>query len=243
MENEQDKIEWIENNNILNNNCFKLEYEEQELNNSNLVFLNWKKTMQKIYGENAMLFKCSKDKIYFYTSYEECKKYPVYQSECPKCNQDICFYCSRHEEDDFHENGTCCLQRKIKCMFNQDCYRYINPIHNEINIYKFKQAFISFIIPVIHLFTLIAQIQGILYYKLILKNGKSHLRYYQNSKLDDYIELINMGMGVILVIPLFVVHIYFIIFILLISIPFKLIPLKYLLGMHFATINLLEIFF
>ena len=199
--------------------------------------------MKKIYGENAMLFKCSKDKIYFYTSYEECKKYPVYQSECPKCHQDICFYCSRHEEDDFHENGTCCLQRKIKCMFNQDCYRYINPIHNEINIYLFKQAFISFIIPVIHLFTLIAQIQGILYYKLILKNGKKHLRYYQNLEIYNYIELINMGIRLILVIPLFVVHIYFIIFILLISIPFKLIPLKYLLGMHFATINLLEIFF
>ena len=244
MENENDKIDLNENFSSLNTNIFKPEYEDQKLNN-NVIFLKWQKSMIKIYGEKAMLFKCLKDKIYFYTSYEECIRYPVYQSICPECGKQICYYCSRYEKDAFYENGTCCLQRKIKCMFNQECYRYIKPIYKEENIYPFKEAFISFIIPVIHLFTLIAQIQGIFYYKLIVRDvekAKGGKRYYEYSKVYDCVVIINMGIAIILVIPLFLINIYFIIFMLVISLPFKFIPLKYLLGIHFATINILEIF-
>ena len=205
------------------------------------------KTMLDIYGNNAMLFKCLKDKIYFYTSYEECKSYPVYQSVCPVCEDPICYYCSRYESDEYSENGTCCLQRKIKCMFNQDCYRYIQPINYEEEILSYKQAFISFIIPVIHLFTLITQIQGIFYYKLIVKDKKRkknmgfHPRYFLYVDAYDYIVMINMATSILLVIPLFFIHIYFIIFMIIISLPFKFIPLKYLLGMHFATLNIIGV--
>ena len=242
MENTNEKIELNEYNSSLNTNIFKPEYEGQELNN-NLIFLNWKKSMIKIYGEKAMLFKCLKDKIYFYTFYEECIRYPVYQSICPQCGKQICYFCFRNEKDVFEENGTCCLQRRIKCMFNQECYRYIKPIYKEKYIYSFKEAFISFIIPVIHLFTLIAQIQNIFYYNLIVRDiekAKEGKRYY-NSKVYNYILIINIGIAIILVIPLFFIHIYFIIFILLISLPFKFIPLKYLLGILFATINILNL--
>ena len=248
MENEKADLDLIHDyGDKKSNNIYKLEYEDQKLNNDNIVFLKWKQSMQKIYGENAQLFYCLEDKTYFYTSYDECKKYPVYQSCCPVCNQLICYYCYRYKRDEFNENGTCCLRRKIKCIFNQECYRYINPIYNELNINTFKQAFISFIIPVINLLTLIAQSQGIYFYKLIIKHGnKEHIRknerYYQHLKSYDYVMLINMGMAVILVISLFLIHIYFIIFILLISLPFKFIPLKYVLGIHYATINLLDFF-
>ena len=61
--------------------------------------------------------------FFFYRSIEECNRYPLYQVNCPVCKQYICFYCHRYVNDDFKENGTCCLKRKIKCMFNQDCYR------------------------------------------------------------------------------------------------------------------------
>ena len=243
MENENDNIDLIHYyDDKQSNNIYKLEYEGQKLNNDNIVFLKWKRSMQKIYGENAQLFYCLKDKIY-----DECKKYPVYQSCCPICNQLICYYCHIYEKDYFNENGTCCLRRKIKCIFNQECYRYINPIYNEINIIKFKQAFISFIIPVISLLTLIAQSQGIYFYKLIIKHeNKEHTkkneRYYQHLKSYNNVVFINMGIALILVIPLFLIHIYFIIFILLISLPFQLIPLKYVLGIHYATVNLLDMF-
>ena len=113
MENEEDRTNFL-----ITNNIFKKDYENQKLNDSNLKFFNWKKSMQKIYGENAILFKCIKDNIYFFASYEECMKHPVYKSICPKCHVEICYYCSRNLKDKYYnENGTCCLRRKIKCMF------------------------------------------------------------------------------------------------------------------------------
>ena len=54
-------------------------------------------------------------------------------------------------------------------MFTQECYRYINPINDESDMFPFKKAFLSFIIPVINLLTIITQIQGMFYYKLMLK--------------------------------------------------------------------------
>ena len=245
MENDQHNIELNENTSSLGTNIFKPEYEEQKLNNHNIAFLKWKKSMIKIYGEKSMLFKCLNDKIYFYTSYEECKRYPIYQSKCPECGNPICYYCSRYEVDIFGENGSCCLKRKIKCMFNQECYRYIKGNYNEKYIYTYKQAFISFIIPVIHLFILIAQIQGIFYYKIIIrdiKKSKGGIRYYEHLKVYKLVEFINIGVAIFLVIPLFFIHIYFIIFLLVISLPFKFIPLKYFLGIHFATVNIADIF-
>ena len=62
--------------------------------------------MQKIYGQNAILFHCLKDNIYFYVSYKECLSHPIYKSYCPKCKQNICYYCSRDLDDSFFENGT-----------------------------------------------------------------------------------------------------------------------------------------
>ena len=87
------------------------------------------------------------------------------------------------------------------------------------------------------------QTQGILYYKLFIKNSKTDekyiKRYYEASKVYVCVVIINIGIAFILIIPLFLIHIYFILFILLISLPFKFIPLKYILGLHYATNNLL----
>jgi len=245
MENENDNEDlYLEGKYKSIENYFICEYANQELNDNNLQFLNWKNSMKKKYGKNAKLFRCLKDKIYFYTTNDECKKYPIYQSQCPKCFCDICYYCSVDSEDSFGENGTCCLKRKIKCMLYQDCYRYINPIHEEENLLPLKKAFISFIIPVISLLTLITQTQGIYYYKLKYKKEKNlwqYGEYYEHLKLYDYIVYINIGIAFSLIIPLFFIHIYFILFLLLISIPFKFIPVKYFLGMHYATVNLFEL--
>ena len=238
MENDEE-----DNQNLLLN-TFKKEYDNQNLTH-NITFLKWEQSMKNKYGGNAILFKCKKDDIYFYVSYSECIKHPVYKSNCPKCHKNICYYCSRDLPDYYNENGTCCLKRKIKCMFNQDCYRYINPINTESGIIPIKKAFLSFIIPVVNLLTIITQIQGILYYKLIPKKvifeDSQIKRYYEQSQLYDYIVTVNIGIAFILVIPLFIIHIYYIIFMLLISLPFKFIPLKYLLGIHYATFNLLAI--
>ena len=229
-----------------NDSYYKPEFEGQTLNDNNVEFFKWKESMLLKYGKNAKLFKCLIDDIYFYTSDEDCKKYPIYQAECPKCLRNICFFCSRNIEDMFGENGTCCLSRKIKCMFYQDCYRFINPVHIEEEMPSYKKAFLGFIIPVLNLLTLITQIQGIYFYKLAMKNGEIKNgkveRYYLHLKIYDYVVFINIGIAFSLVIPLFIIYLYFVIFILLISIPFKFIPLKYILGTHYSTINLINLF-
>ena len=245
MENEQEKFDSYDYNGDIKNNYFMPEFKNQNLK-GNTSFLKWNESMKKIYGKNGFLFKCSKDYIFFYRSIEECNRYPLYQVNCPVCKQYICFYCHRYVNDDFKENGTCCLKRKIKCMFNQDCYRYINPIHNEPDINTFTAAFIQFIIPILHLLVLITQIQGIFYYKLAIKEDKiidtSCVRYYDHISVYDKVVILNIGIAFLLVIPLFFTHIIFIIAMIIISLPFKFIPLKYILGIHFATINFLELF-
>ena len=162
MENERDSSNLInfDKKSIDEIFIFNPDYQGQNLNN-NANFLNWKESMLKIYGNNAKLFNCLKDNILYFSSDEECKSYPVYQSNCPKCNNKICFYCSRYMPDYYNENGTCCLRRKIKCIIYQDCYRYIKPISKEEYINTYMEAFISFIVPFISLLTYIEHIQDI----------------------------------------------------------------------------------
>ena len=245
MENEQEQNNFDDNNGMLNSNFFRPEYENQKVDN-NLMFLKWNQSMKNMYGNNCVFLYCSEDNIYFHSTNEEYKQYPIYQVSCPICHQDICFYCHRNAPDDFKENGTCCLQRKIKCMFNQDCYRYIKPIYNEPDINTYKEAFISFIVPVFHIFTLMAQIQGIFFYKLWIKPERTlnhkYVRYYQHIGVYDSVLFINIGIAILLVIPLFFIHLYFIIAMIIISLPFKFVPLKCLLGIHFATINIIGSF-
>ena len=68
--------------------------------------------MLKKYGNDAKLFKCSYDEIYFYCAYESFRKLPLCSSKCPSCNQPICYYCSRvaHNNNYF---GDCCLKRRL----------------------------------------------------------------------------------------------------------------------------------
>ena len=77
MENEQiDKINiYTENESDLVNG-FKMDYRNQILNN-NVEFINWKNSMLKKYGNDAKMFKCSKDNLLFFTSKNNCKKIPM----------------------------------------------------------------------------------------------------------------------------------------------------------------------
>ena len=241
MENEKDNYlidKEIPKKNEIDIDIFIPEYDGQKLNN-NKYFLNWKKLMLTEYGQNAKIFKCIKDNILYCTSFNECITYPIYQSKCPKCKNNICFYCYRNINDYFNETGTCCLKRKIKCIFYQDCYRYINPIIEEENINSFFEALILSITPIISLLTYMEHIQGIFFYKLATKESRQYIKVerYLEHLNNIFFEIIPVLFQIILILPFFIIHIYFIIFLILISIPFKFIPLKYFLGIHFATIN------
>ena len=99
MENEKNDIALINKDNnynsISNELYFKLEFHDQKINDKTSEFLKWKKTMIKIYGENAKLFKCIKDDIFFYSTDKDCKSYPFYRHKCPICKVQICLYCSQ----------------------------------------------------------------------------------------------------------------------------------------------------
>ena len=238
MENEENKCELLVKTSEDLNRAFKLDYEGQSIENNN-KFEKWKQLMLTKYGNDAKLFKRLKDNIYFYSSNRDYfNNINFYQSKCPICNNPICYYCSRYCRDCYFENASCCLKRKIKYIILKDTSVYINPTNEETRKY-FKKYLIIFLIPIVNFLYFVARIQCSFFYKLAMKNSKleehGYLTTYVNhlDKKDLFIT-INIIFTSFLVIPYFIMHIYIILFILLISFPFKLIPLKSIIGIAYS---------
>ena len=231
----------ITEDNIINlDNTFKLDYINQKLD-GNVEFEKWKNLNIKKYDNNYRLFKCSFDKLIFMTTKEDCKSYPFYQSLCPKCQKPICYFCSRYAHDSFG-NGNCCIRRRICCMIFQEGFRYINP-YQETYLPPFEKSFKKFIFPVYNFLYFTAEIQTAFFYKLSTNSAKIR----ENGYLENYevhiqrnhyfiLELvvgINIAFAIILSLSYILFNIYFIIFMIIISLPFKFYPLKYVIGIGF----------
>ena len=224
---------------------FKLDYLSQNLK-SNIEYINWSEEMKKIYGNNAKLFKCKKDKILFYASNNECKKYPIYKSKCPLCKKPICYFCNRYGEHSY-DSGTCCIRNKLKCIIYQDSLRFINPIINEFGRSSYKESLIYFTIPLISLLVFIRYFLNAFYYDMSMKNTELK----ENGDLDLYgrylnrkdnfysitFSIMDILYSLLLIIPFFILNIYFILLIILISIPFKFSPLKVILGIFYCNLT------
>ena len=241
MENDQKKVCLI-GNSELPVNSFKAEYETQDIKN-NIKFQKWQKLMFSKYGEDAKLFKCRKNKIFFYASNEEYNTYPLFKSECPICKKNICFFCHRNGLDHYG-NGTCCLSNKIYCFFIQDGFRFINPIGIDITRPpKYKKSLIIYFIPGINLLYFIATIHISFLYKLSLKDdmsGKDIMINYEKRFEDNYeclifIILFDVISSIALSLAFIVLNTYFIVLLFLISIPFKLYPMKYYMGIAYGN--------
>ena len=238
MENEK------ENNlfeSILPDNVFKTEYASQSLNTNNIEFRNWKNKMIQKYGRDAKLFKCKKDNILFYASNEDCKSYPFYQSICSCCKNPICYYCHRYGKDD-DGNGLCCLSRKFHCFFLQDGLLLINPDAKGVHHPDFQKSLILFLIPGINLLLFIGTMHIQLFYAISLSNEEDHNGYIKNYEFrcKDNNEMIfqilvgiDFAFSIVLTLPYVLLNIYFIIIMLIISIPFKLYPMKYYMGIAY----------
>ena len=100
MENDIKEKEINEDNLGLNENVFGIEYIGQNLK-KNEKFLNWKNIMLEKLGNEAKLFFCKNDKIYFYGYVSS-----SFTSICPICGFNICYFCSK-----IYNN--CCIKRKI----------------------------------------------------------------------------------------------------------------------------------
>ena len=207
-----------------NGNIFKLEYENQNIDH-NIKALKWKQSMLKKNNnnKNLKLFKCQKDKILFYDNYYE----NHYLGLCPICQKYICYFClfpNKHHELKI----ICCLRRLINiCFFiNGPKYTKRNDLCNYFCICLF--------IPGINFF--ITQF----YFTMKLTENVANENHKKNQLLEKsleeqkkgYFEFAEFLIEITLFMPFFIFSINFILVLIIISIPFKLIPIKYCLGIY-----------
>jgi len=203
-------------------NMLKLDYDGQSLKN-NEKFNSWKKIMLKKYGNDAKLFKCSYDAIYFYCTYESFRELPLYSSNCPSCNQPICYYCSRvaHNNNSF---GDCCPKRRLYYKIFYDGFLFINLKESE----ELKFYFMLFLFPICTFFLFVS----LTYNDFFCKLRRNNIKYYDNGG-NNFILISKWVSGLIAftLSIIYMVHsFHFKIFLLVISIFTKNNPIKYYLG-------------
>ena len=222
MENDEPKnINLIITNNHTSTSVFNFEYNDQNMND-NIEYQKWKKLMLIEYGNNSKQFKCNKDKLLFYSSYNN------YKSKCPVCNNNICYFCSFNGNI---ENFSCCIKNSIIKAFFYSGPKFANePLDKEI---------LFFLIPILNIFTIIISFFYILYIGQILEKSKNNnnnneelMKYVDLEKSKKYIIniIIIISIDIFLCIPFLIIYNYFIILLIIISIPFKFVPFKYYLG-------------
>ena len=242
MEIEENEMRFLDNIKVKNydpNRIFKLDYKGQKIEN-NKMYDKWKQSMITKFGNDGKFIFCQKDDIYFYISHNDYINSSSYQSVCPLCSKPICYYCSRFISDVYYENGSCCLKRKIKYIFNHDIHTYINQTDRQKELYPYQKFLKIFLIPFLSFLYFIARIHISFFYKLTMKNSQlddnGYLAIYKNNLLyKNFFITLDIISSAFLTIPFIIINIYIIIIVLLISFPFKLIPLKYFLGIIYGT--------
>ena len=223
-----------ENTLLEKDNVFKPDYFGQKISKNNNNFKTWEDTMLKKYGNNAKLFECTQDKIYFYISNKDCMDYPYYASSCPICNNNICYYCLRVSTHSRMEFCKCCIRRRLYYLFHQCSQEYINPI-GPLKKYAGKFHSILYVIPFINMVYTIGAISSMFFYKMYFFYDNEFTSYEGRIKSEHYITfplffVINLLFALILSICFVIHHIYYLLIIWIISFPFKLIPIKYIAG-------------
>jgi len=234
MEIDQENL--VDTSKETNLDVFKSNYEGQTLTN-NPEFDKFTKKMKDKIGNNARLFKCKKDNVYFYHDYSI---FPYYEARCPIYTKSICYFCFNTNEFYFDQ---CCLIKKVYYMFTVDGYIFFDssPIKYDYK-HKFKENLIFALIPFINMVYFIGGIKLGIFYNL------QTIRKYPNHEFLTYEQLIGerhhnlLGIvmisdiiaSVILSLCFIFINAYFIIFMLIISLPFKLYPYKFLFGIPYS---------
>jgi len=204
-------------------NVFKFEYKEQNLNN-NIEYQKWKESMLIEYGNNSKQFKCNKDKVLFYSTYNVCIYDPYYKCKCPICNNYICYFCSCNSEDQYE---LCCIKNTILRSIFDFGPKSLND--------SFNYNYLFNLVPLISIFMIITFIFKALYTTLITQKSINS----DNAVLKEYLEdgnyyyikfLLILLIDILLSIPFAIIYNYFIILFIIISIPFNFVPLKYYLN-------------
>ena len=225
MENDNES----EVDNEFDNNIFKLEYKGQNVEN-NIKYKKWRKKKLDKYNNNIKIFNCSREKILFFTTKNLQQNY--YLSKCPSCQKEICYFCSRYCTNEmFYSN--CCLKRGIYSLifahgFNSNMIYISNkcPTIFNIKIFFIPYIFLPLLIKLFYLF---------FFYGLpkkdsedigngeLIKYGEYFEKYH--IRVNRIITFIFNIFKFVLPIPYILIDIYFHIFLILISIPFKGLPI------------------
>ena len=230
MENDNEERIYEEDISNRKDNVFSTEYKGQNLKN-NQNYKNWKNSMFKKYGNDAKLFHCHKDNILFYVSNKECMDYPYYATRCPKCNYFVCYFCPFMEDREHAGYGKCCLKRRLYYSFYQDSQIFISP-RGFWKSYDttLNDVILVYLIPFLNLVFTIACISALLFYKMHLDG---HYCYENRIKTGCVFELffvINALFAIVLSISYILLNFYFLLIMWIISLPFKLIPIKFWAG-------------
>ena len=226
MENEQNlyfNIEFSKDTEI-----FTYQYDNQNLDN-NREFIIWKESILKKYTITPKLFKCKKDKIIFYDK----KNINLNNNriQCPLCKKFICYYCSYPNASNNDGLVFCCFRRAFFKLFNNSEFR--NVAYN-YNCKKILRNFFYFI-PGCNLFLTISIFFCLLFLELATKKSKEHVNGQLNGpkiQNNNSYFVTMLIMTFLLCIPLLIYNTFFIILIIIISIPLKFLPIKYLLVIY-----------
>ena len=229
---ENDKNDLNNTENLLTGDVYKIEHSNQNVDN-NIKYQKWKKDMLNKYGNNLILVNCNKDNVIFCAKREKKKSYKF---KCPICDNFICSFCLKSFNSDFHD---CCIRGRFKTILH-DTPECAEGIFVESIEYLLLIPFISFIY-------VIGGIFNSLFFRLVkpLTFKKQSEYSHTYSDHDKYksriIYSILFGFKVLFAITNLVSFLQFLILdalltiiILIISIPFKFYPIKYVFGMFVA---------
>ena len=127
-----------------------------------------------------------------------------------------------------------------------DGLRLIAPLSEKDYPPNFDETLKFFLIPGINLLFFMATMHISLFYKLSVKNDKNkkndngyllnyELRYNKCYTTLQILVGIDIAFSIILTLPYVLLNLYFIVIILIISIPFKFYPMKYYMGIAYGT--------
>ena len=208
-----------------NENIYKLDYENQNIDD-NINILKWKQLMLTKNNNNKhlILFKCKKDKILFYDNYYD----NHYLGFCPICKKYICYFCSFYNKSK-NSDLICCLKRLINTRFFIYGPKYTK--RNDLcSCFSIGLFIPGFSIILIGMYIIINISEGVAREKS-KKSQVLESTYLEEKSVFIFTEIL---MPFVLLIPFFILNTYFILIIIIISIPLKLIPLKYILGVFDA---------
>ena len=217
------------------NDYFKLDFPGQNLK-GNKLYEDFKKRKLKELGNDAKLFYCKRENLYFYKSKNECKESPYYYKICPSCNHYVCYFCKRNSFI-ITENANCCITLKINYLLFVKGFILLKGLDrlNEEQRAQFNDSLKMASIPFLGFMKAYMLTFDSLFFSLLLKDentGITYVQYIFQNYNELIIIIIIIATGVFLSICFTFYDFYFKLILLIISLFFKFYPFKYIMSIY-----------